>query len=83
VVTEVYGINDQSQIVGLYVDAQELSHGFLYDKGLFTTIDLPGALHTEAYRINNEGQIAGLYNLDDEIFAAGGARGFLATPIEE
>ena len=49
------------RIVGLYLDAEGTIHGFLRDKrhgarrdnGVFTTIELPGALATSADDINN------------------------------
>jgi len=37
------------------------NQGFLYDAGIFTTIDVPGSTGTEAYAINNIGQIVGNY----------------------
>jgi probable HAF family extracellular repeat protein len=55
-------INDRGQIVGGYVDVQgEKTHGFLFDNGSFTTIDLPGTdgLGTIVSGINNRGQIIG------------------------
>ena len=49
-----FGLNDRGQVVGTYVDADGRGHGFLLDrghgarrdKGVFTTIDPPGALAT-------------------------------------
>lgn len=46
-------INDAGQIVGLYLDAGGKQHGFLLNKGHYTTIDFPGAVATEALAINN------------------------------
>lgn len=57
--TQPYNINDQGQAVGFYGDATG-EHGFLYDKGVFTTIDLPG-YGTEVYDINAQGQVVGEY----------------------
>ena len=57
--TQPYNINDQGQAVGFYGDATG-AHGFLYDKGVFTTIDLPG-YGTEVYDINAQGQVVGEY----------------------
>lgn len=36
-------------------------HGYLLDKGEFTTIDAPGAINTNASDINERGQIVGFY----------------------
>ena len=58
-------------------------HGFLLDKGVFTTIDHPDAVgETAATGINNRGQIVGAY-----IDAEGTIHGFLLddgvfTPID-
>jgi probable HAF family extracellular repeat protein len=71
------GINDRGQIVGGYFCCGGIFtghyHGFLFDRGEFTTIDVPfpGALHTEANGINNRGQIVGIYVNDT------GRHGFL------
>jgi hypothetical protein len=56
-------INDSGQIVGLYVDASGMEHGFLLSNGAYSTIDFPGAIASEAAAINNHGQpeIAGSY----------------------
>jgi probable HAF family extracellular repeat protein len=68
--TEATGIDDRGQIVGPYLDAEGTVHGFLRDKGrgarrgkgVFTTIELPGALATSAEDLNNRGQIVGNYS---------------------
>jgi hypothetical protein len=36
-------------------------HGFLLDKGVFTTIDAPGTSLTSVLDINNRGQMVGTY----------------------
>jgi uncharacterized membrane protein len=68
--TEATGINDRGKIVGFHLDAEGTIHGFLRDRGrgarrdegIFTTIDLPGALATTADEINNRGQIVGTFS---------------------
>jgi probable HAF family extracellular repeat protein len=52
------GINDNGQIVGGFLDANENYHGFLVTGGSLTTFNVPG-LPTVAYGINNSGQIVG------------------------
>jgi probable HAF family extracellular repeat protein len=58
--TQAQGINSRGQIVGLYEDGTGV-HGFLYDRGEFSTIDVPGAVGTKALGINPEGHIVGEY----------------------
>jgi uncharacterized membrane protein len=65
--TDVYGINDLDQIVGFYVDASNVEHGFLRDSdGTFITIDLPGAQDLILTGINKSGEIVGNY-IDSEL----------------
>ena len=49
-----------------YLDAAGRYHGFLRDKGRFTTIDVPGAAATTATDINNRGQIVGEHSEDPD-----------------
>src|SRR5438270_147875 len=55
------GINASGQIVGSYYDAAYIHHGFLYDQGCHTTLDVPGSNCTHASGINASGQIVGTY----------------------
>ena len=43
VLTVALDINNRAQVVGQYLDADGGVHGYLWDKGRFTTIDVPGA----------------------------------------
>ena len=70
--TTLNGINDRGEIVGSYSDASGVGHGFFYDRGKFTTIDVPGASFTAATAINNSGTIVGAYGTDYGL--AGGFR---------
>src|SRR5256886_13193716 len=64
-----FAINNGGQIVGYYAETCTAVgpypngpvHGFLLDRGTFTTIDFPGATSTRAHGINNGGQIVGDY----------------------
>lgn len=67
-ITGVSGINNRGQMVGFFLDAGSVKHGFLLDDGAFTPIDPPGATVTEANGINDRGQIVGAF------VDAGGAR---------
>jgi hypothetical protein len=68
--TEAYAITPAGEIMGNYVDATSLVHGFLRSKdGAFTTIDAPGAgsevgsfQGTIPESITPAGAIAGFYN---------------------
>jgi uncharacterized membrane protein len=60
--------------VGVFADSGFVTHGFLLDKGGFTTIDVPGSSSTSAFGINPSGQIVGVF--DD----SSGRHGFLASP---
>jgi hypothetical protein len=71
--TVAFGINDRGQVVGDYVDAALGNrHGFLLSYGVYTTLDVPGALLTLAEGIDDEGVIVGLF-----IDAAGNEHGFI------
>ena len=74
--TTASGINLFWDVVGSYVDAAWVFHGFLYRTvGLtFATIDFPGATATFATGINHSSRIVGYY------WNASGVHGFLATP---
>jgi probable HAF family extracellular repeat protein len=55
------GINNAGQIVGFDGDTVGTQHGFLLSGGIYTPIDVPGALPgtTRAFGINDAGQIVG------------------------
>ena len=61
--------------MGEYIDAGGRFHGFLWDKGRFTTIDVPGSDVTSATDINDRGEIVGVYTEGPPGTAR--ARGFL------
>lgn len=76
-------INDAGKIVGFYNDNSDpyhdavagINHGFIYDNGVYTTVDVPVAVSTQLRSINNAGQIAGFFT-----DSSGITHGFLATP---
>jgi hypothetical protein len=64
--TTVTGINNRGQIVGFGTDGNFNSLGFVYDRGVFTTIEFPGSIvpgglfgGTAPAGINDHGQIVG------------------------
>src|SRR5579862_8132265 len=60
--TTANGINARGDIVGSFVDANEVYHGFLLRKGVFSIIDFPNASFTAARAINARGDIVGRFD---------------------
>ena len=71
-ITLAYALNDRAHVVGQYIDAGAVPddqgrlpagtvHGFLWHRGVFTTVDFPGAPLTQPLGINNRGVIVGAY----------------------
>jgi uncharacterized membrane protein len=62
-------INAPGDIVGRYFDASGHSHGYLLDRGVFSSIDapFPGTSDTDARGINNAGVIVGEYDVPTNI----------------
>jgi YVTN family beta-propeller protein len=61
--TGIIGIShsNSSILVGGYTDASNVSHGFLFNRGSYTTIDFPGATETGPQDVNGLGQVVGFY----------------------
>src|SRR5712692_5301621 len=74
ILTTALGINPRGDIVGRYVDADGVAHGYLLSGDDFTSIDFPGATFTVANDINPRGDIVGFYT-----FADGVRHGFLLS----
>jgi probable HAF family extracellular repeat protein len=67
-------INDRGEVVGTYDDSGGTEHGFLYDNGAFTTLDVPGAVSRYGIgvaAINDRGEVVGSY------FTSSGEHGFI------
>jgi uncharacterized membrane protein len=77
--TQPYSINNHGQIVGSYTTRTEdgalVGRNFLYSAGVFTSIEVPGAISTAVRGINNHGQIVGRYIDSSDV-----DHGFVATP---
>ena len=74
-VTAAAGINDAGDIVGYFVDVNNITHGFVDVGGNFTTIDDPNAVGlTQVFGINDLGELVGMY-----VDASGEVHGFVAT----
>jgi len=60
--SDARGINARGDIVGSYLDVDDISHGFLLRNGTFWSIDVPNAEITRAARgINARGDIVGSF----------------------
>lgn len=64
--TSASGINAAGDVVGTFVDAARVAHGFLLRGGVFTTIDYPDAARTDARGIGPDGEIVGTYAMPGE-----------------
>jgi len=71
-ITVALGVSPVGEIVGTYLNSQNVRHGYQWNNGRFTPIDFPGALQSSANGINLAGNIVGGY-LDP----AGAVHGFL------
>jgi len=63
-----YGINDEGNLAGAYVDSSGVEHGFEDTPSGPVTIDYPGATETVATGLNNLGQVVGAYNTPESGF---------------
>jgi probable HAF family extracellular repeat protein len=70
--TTATGINNSDDVVGYYVDASGITHGFMLSGNTVTTIDDPNGTATFCESINSSGAIVGEYTQ-----ANGNNHGFL------
>ena len=61
--------------MGLYFDVDGNSHGFVLNNGVYTTVNVPGAVDTQINSINAKGEIVGIYDGADGI-----SHGFSGEP---
>lgn len=66
--TEATGINDKGEVVGLYLDSANATHGFSKIGSKYKTIDVKGETNSVAWGVNNNGQIT--------VYATNSAAGF-------
>jgi hypothetical protein len=59
--THAFGISASGEIVGYYVDTDNISHAFTDTGGVYTNIDFPGAGNGVAFDINDGGEVVGSY----------------------
>jgi len=63
--TSVYGVNNSGVIAGNYFNVDETVHGFLYYRGQFTDVTIPGAagfFSGSLGPVNDLGEAAGFYS---------------------
>jgi len=77
--TNAQGINHQGDVVGTFIDAGGLQHGFLRSGSQYRTIDVPGARLTFARGINDAGDIVGTYQRPSDPVGGIPQHGFLLT----
>jgi hypothetical protein len=74
------GINNSGTIVGSYIDDQIISHGFVYQDGVYTTVDYPTLVpFLSLNAVNDSGEIVGSYFDSSSLDTFS----FLATPAPE
>jgi len=60
--TTTAALNNAGEVVGIYLDAAGINHGFQLIKGTYTSIDFPGAVDTSVNGLSNAGEIVGVYD---------------------
>jgi probable HAF family extracellular repeat protein len=77
--TVAYGINNAGVVTGFYFDDGSGDEaGFIWNNGMFATLNVPGALDTIITSINDRGELAG-----DYVAANGTVDGFVAYAVPE
>lgn len=59
--TAAWDVNERGAVAGVYRDAANKFHGFLWERLRFSSIDFPGASATRAFGINAHGAVVGTY----------------------
>lgn len=59
--TYATGLNDSGTVVGYYDDSNGGEHGFVYQNGGYTTLDVPAASWTQPIAVNDAGAVLGYY----------------------
>src|ERR1051326_3005775 len=80
--TLAFGMNTAGDVVGSYIDAAGMEHGFVLRDGAFTAFDYTGAFWTEGWGSNSKGEIAGQYGLMDMTMHGFRLRNGEFTPVE-
>jgi uncharacterized membrane protein len=59
-----YFVGNDGTIGGTYTDASKVSHGFILQNGVYTTLDYPGAQFSSPVGISESGEIVGNYGVN-------------------
>jgi hypothetical protein len=73
--TEVFGINDFGEMIGIYRDQAKQLHAFRAFRDHFVTDDIPGAVQTIPFSVNDSGTIVG----EDITVANTNGHGYIET----
>ena len=60
--TQAWGINDDGEISGSFVDTSGVTHGFIFTGSAWSEVDVPGASGTELTQIKNNHNVVGAYS---------------------
>ena len=72
------GINNAGQVAGVYTDQNAITHGYIYQNGVFyTKIDVPGSTASVLQGISNSGAVTAIANVNP----IGPAEPFQGTPL--
>jgi hypothetical protein len=72
-------INFEGVIVGSYTDSTGTSHGFVLNKGTYTTVNYPDAIGSGLSSINDLGELSGFYCSDIACDASAIFHGFVLS----
>jgi uncharacterized membrane protein len=75
------GINDNSSVVGQFIDAKGIAHGFIYEEESFCQLDYPDSTGTNLLGINNLGQVVGMFTTPTGTFGLFYDRGTFSPPL--
>ena len=78
IATNAWDVNPGGEVVGVYRDASNKLHGFLWEDLRFHSLDYPAATATRAFGINSRGDIVGNY-----VDPAGRTHGFVASRMRD
>jgi hypothetical protein len=75
-VTQAYGINDNGEMSGYFIDSNFVTRGFVASHDFqFQPFDVPGSMVTQAFGMNNNGLVVGQFSFTDQL-----VHGFVRFP---